>query len=147
MFPAKSQQHAICNPTPSTTMLPEGVRNGTIPSAVSNTGATLHALLHLAPSISTSIQSKVVYHLPDGTTAAAFTVNKLLHNIWEPAQSANIVPTLANNSLVSTSKFVDAGYTVIYKDKEVNYYKKATTKIIVLEDAVLQGWQCPHNKL
>jgi hypothetical protein len=27
------------------------------------------------------------------------------------------------------------------------YYKKATTKIIVSEAAVLQGWQCPRNKL
>jgi hypothetical protein len=57
----------------------------------------------------------------------------------EPARSANIVPTLASNSLMSTSKFVDARYTVVYNDKEVNYYKKATMKIIVSEDAVLQG--------
>ena len=49
----------------------------------------------------------------------------------------NIVPTLANNSLISTSKFVDARYTVVYDNKEVNYYEKATIKIIVLEDAVL----------
>ncbi len=59
----------------------------------------------------------------------------------------NIVPTLTNNSLMSTSKFVDTGHTVVYDNKEVNYYKKATKKIIVLEDTVLQGWQCPHDKL
>jgi hypothetical protein len=108
-----------------------------ISSAVSDTGATLHALLPLASSISTGIWSKVIFHLPNGTTAASSTINKLLHNVREPARSANIVPTLANNSLMSTSKFVDAGYTIIYNDKEVNYYKKATTKITVLEDAVL----------
>jgi hypothetical protein len=73
--------------------------------------------------------------------AAASAVNKLLHNEREPAQSANIVPTLANNSLMSTNKFVDAGYTVVYDDKEVNYYKKATMKIMV------SGWQCPRDKL
>ncbi len=77
----------------------------------------------------------------------ASTVNKLLHNIREPVQSANIVPTLANNSLISTRKFVDAGYTVVYDNKKVNYYKKATTKIIVSENAVLRGWQCPRDKL
>ncbi len=48
---------------------------------------------------------------------------------------------------MSTSKFVDAGYTVLYNDKEVNYYEKATTKIIASEDAVLLGWRCPSNKL
>jgi hypothetical protein len=79
--------------------------------------------------------------------AAVSTVKKFLHNPLEPAQSAKIVPALANNSLISTSKSVDAGYTIIYDDKEVNYYKKATTKIIVSENAVLQGWQCPRNKL
>jgi hypothetical protein len=144
---ANLQQHAIHNPTPLTTTLREGVLNGTIPSAISNTGATSHALLPLAPSIPTGISSKEVFHLPNRTTAAASTVNKFLYNVREPTQSANIVPTLANNSLISTSKFVDAGYTVVYDDKEVNYYKKATTKIILLEDAVLRGWQCPRNKL
>jgi hypothetical protein len=48
---------------------------------------------------------------------------------------------------MSTSKFVDAGYTVVYDDKEVNYYEKATTKIIVSEEAVLRGWRCPRDKL
>ena len=48
---------------------------------------------------------------------------------------------------MSTSKFVDAGYTVVYDNKEENYYEKATTKIILSEDAVLRGWQCPRDKL
>jgi hypothetical protein len=130
-----------------TTTLREGGLNETIPSAVSNTGATSHALLLSAPLIPTSIPSKVVFHLPNGTTAAAFTFNKLLHNVREPVQSTNIVPTLANNSLSSTSKFDDAGYTIVYNNNKVNYYKKATTKIIVLEDAVLWGWRCPCNNL
>jgi hypothetical protein len=146
-FLANLQQHAIRNPTPLATTLREGILNGTIPSAVSNTGVTLHALLPSAPSIPTGIPSKVVFHLPKGTMAAASTVNKLLHNILEPAQRANIVPTLANNSLISTSKFVDAKYTIIYNIKEVNYYEKVTTKIIMMEDAVLRVWQCPCNKL
>ncbi len=118
-----------------------------IPLAIRNTGATLHALLPLALSIPTSIWSKVAVHLTDETTAGASTVIKLLHIVREPAQSANIVSTLANNSLISTSKFVNARYTVVYDDKEVNYYKKATIEIIGSEDTVLQSWQCPCNKL
>ncbi len=130
-FLAKLQQHTSRDPTPSTSTLCEGVLNGMIPSAVIDTGVALHALLLLAPSIPTSIWSKVVFHLPNRTTAAASTVNKLLQNVLEPARSANIVLILANNSLMSTSKFVDAGYTIVYDDKEVNYFEKATTKIIV----------------
>jgi hypothetical protein len=78
---ANLQQHAIHDSTPTTTTLREGVLNGTIPSAISDTGATLHALLLSAPSIPNSIPSKVVLHLPNGTTAAASTVNKLLHYV------------------------------------------------------------------
>jgi hypothetical protein len=116
-------------------------------SAVSDTGTTLLALHPSAPSILTGIWSKVTFHLTNRTMAVASTVNKLLHNVREPAQSANIVTNLANNFLLSTSKFVDAGYTAVYDNKEVNYYEKATIKIIMLEDAVLKGWQCPHDKL
>jgi hypothetical protein len=124
-----------------------GVLNGTILSAVSDTGATSHALLPTAPSIPTGERSTVVFHLPNGATAPATTINKLHHNVREPAWSANIVPDLATNSLMSTSKFVDAGYTIVHDDKEVNLYKKASTKIVVSEDAVIRGWRCPHNKL
>jgi hypothetical protein len=68
---------------------------------------------------------------PQQDHGSGLFVNKLLHNVPEPAQSTNIIPTLANNSLMSTSKFADARYTVVYSDNEVNNYKKATTKIIV----------------
>ncbi len=71
-FLAKLQQHASHNPTPSTTTLHAGVLNGMIPSAVSNTGTTLHALLPSAPPIPTGIWSKVVFHLPNRTTAVAY---------------------------------------------------------------------------
>ncbi len=81
-FLAKLQQHASRNPTPLTTSLHEGVLNGMIPSSASDTRTALHALLPLAPSIPTGIRSKVIFHLPNRTTAAAFTVNKLLHSVW-----------------------------------------------------------------
>jgi hypothetical protein len=84
-FLTKLQQHASHNPTCLTTTLHAGVLNGTIPSAVSGSGTTLHALLPLAPSIPTGIWSKVIFHLPNGTMAAVSTVNKLLHNVREPA--------------------------------------------------------------
>ena len=79
--------------------------------------------------------------------APATTINKLHHQVREPASLANVVPALTANSLISTSKFVDTGYTVVYERDEVNYYEATSTKFIVLEAAVLCGWQCPHDKL
>jgi hypothetical protein len=49
--------------------------------------------------------------------------------------------------LLSTSKFAEAGYMAIYDKDKVNFYDARTTKITVLADAVLRGWQCPCMKL
>jgi hypothetical protein len=64
-----------------------------------------------------------------------------------PARDVNIVPSLVGNLLLSTSKFTQAGHTAIYDKDEVNFYKARTTKITVLADAVLKGWQCPPMNL
>ncbi len=74
-------------------------------------------------------------------------IHKLHHNLWEPARSIKIVPSLVGNSLLSTAKMVKASYTAIYDDKEVNFYNTVTTKITVSADAILKGWQCPRAKL
>jgi hypothetical protein len=105
--------------------------NGTIPSAVSDTGATSSAFLKKDPSRTTGELSTTVIHLPDGAIAPATTRNKLLHNMHEPACSVNIIPALVENSLLSTIKFAEAGYTVIYDKDEVNFYDARTMKIMV----------------
>jgi hypothetical protein len=125
----------------------EAVLSGTIPLAISDMGATSHALLSSAPSIPTGERSQAVFHLPNGATAAATMINKLHLNVRKPARSVDIVPALVENSLLSTNKFVEAGYTVIYDAEEVNFYDAHTTKIVVSEAAILKGWRCPCAKL
>ncbi len=95
----------------------------------------------------TGTVSTAMFHLPNGATAAATMIHNLHHNLREPAHSVNIVPSLVGNSLLSTVKLVEAGYTAIYDDKEVNFYNTTTTKITVLADTILKGWQCPRAKL
>ena len=97
------------------------VLNGSIPLAVSNRGATSHAFLPSAPSIPTYTISTAVYHLPNGAMAAATKIHKLHHKLREPARTINIVPSLVGNSLLSTVKMVQAGYTAIYNDSDVNF--------------------------
>jgi hypothetical protein len=74
-------------------------------------------------------------------------IHKLHHNLREPACSVNIVQSLIGNSLLSTVKMVEAGYIATYDDKEVNFYNTVTTKITVLADTILKGWQYPQAKL
>jgi hypothetical protein len=123
----------------------QGVLNGSIPLAVSDTAATSNAFLPSDPTLKT--MSTAVFHLPNLATAAATMIHKLHHNLRKPACSINIVPSLVGNSLLSTIKMVEAGYTAIYYDKEVNFYNTATTNITVLADAILKGWRCPRAKL
>jgi hypothetical protein len=124
-----------------------GVLNSTITSAVSNTGATSSAFLTSDPSLPTGPVSSTVFHLPNSTVAPATTINNLLHDVRAPAWDVNIVPSLVGNSLLSTSKFAEAGYTAIYNKDAANFYYTRTTKITVLADAVLKRWQCPRMNL
>jgi hypothetical protein len=92
-----------------------------------------------------------VFHLPDGATAAATKIHKLHHKLHhklcEPARTVNIVPSLVGNSLLSTIKMVQAGYTAIYINSEVNFYESTTAKISISEAAVLTGYVCPWTQL
>ncbi len=66
-------------------------------------------------------------------------MNKLHHKLCKPARRVHIVPQV-QNSLLSTSKVVDADYITIYDKEEVNFYDAKTMKITKLEEAVLKGW-------
>jgi hypothetical protein len=84
-----------------------------------------------------------VFHFPDGAMVAATMIHKLLQKLPEPARSVNIVPSLVGNSLFSTAKMVEAGYTAIYDNKEVNFSDSMTTnKIKMSAAAILKGWGC-----
>ncbi len=74
-----------------------------------------------------------------GNQAKATTVNKLHHKIRKPACSIHIVPKV-QNSLLSTSKLVEADYVAIYDKQEVDFYNAMTTKIVVSEETVLKWW-------
>ncbi len=117
----------------------QGVLNGTIPLAVSDTAATFNVFLPSAPMLPTDTVSTAMFHLTNGATAAATMIHKLHQNLTEPARSIKIVPSLVGNSLISTVKIVIASYTAIYDDMEVNLYNTVTTKITVLADAILKG--------
>ena len=124
-----------------------GVLNGTVPSAVSNTGTTSSAFLASYPSLPTKCMSMAVFNLPNGTVAPATTIDQIHHNLRTPARKVNIVPSLVGHSLLSTKKIAAAGHTAIYNKEEVNFYNTCTSTIRVSTDAILKGRQCPHMNL
>jgi hypothetical protein len=96
----------------------------------------------LDPSVPTGIRSIATFGRLFGKQATATTMNKFHRKLHKPARSVQIVPQV-QNSLLSTSKVVDADFTRIYDKEEVNFYNAKTTKITVSKEAVLKGWQCP----
>ncbi len=73
-------------------------------------------------------------------------MNKHHHKLCKPARSIHIVPQ-AQNSLLSTSKVVDADYIAIYDKEEKIFYDAKSTRITVLEESVSKGWGCPASGL
>ena len=95
------------------------------------------------PFIQTDEPSKKIFLLADRHPTAGSNVANLHHNVRKPACIVDMVPELADNSLLSWGKFADAGYVSICNRSEVNVYNKRTVKITVSEEAVLKGFRCP----
>ena len=127
--------------------LKRGVLNGTIASAAWDTACTSNAGKVGDPYIQTSVPSTKVFAVADGHRTPASNVAKLHHNIREPARTVDMVPALADQSLLSGGKFAEAGYISICDGEEVNIYDGRTARIEVSEAAVLRGWRCPRSKL
>ena len=121
-----------------------GIANGTIPSAISDTGATSTAGTLHDPFHTTTEPSTKVFLLPTGGTAYATHLSQLLLDVHAPANQVDIVPNLTQ-TLLSGSKFADAGYTAVYDKDEVNFYD--SDKIHIDATSILQGYRCPRTGL
>ena len=114
--------------------------------AISNTEATTSTFKPSDPSIPTGIKSKKTFGGAFGDQAEATMINKLHHNIQEPAKSVHIVPEV-QHSLLSTGKLTNADHIRVYTKLKVNFYNPQTTRIKVSKASLLKGWQCPVTKL
>ena len=88
-----------------------------------------------------------MFTVATGNTTPGARVAKLHHPVREPVRKVDIVPGLADQSLLSGEKFSKAGYVSICDDAEVNIYDGHTVKITVSEESVLKGWRCPRTRM
>ena len=119
----------------------KGVLNGTIPSAVYDSGATAHAGMPDSPFIPTGKKSDKIFQVPTGDIIEATEIMELDLNVREPAKRVDIVPGVTTNNLLSTGKFADAGYITVFDEDEVNIYDAQDTIVTVTRGAVLRGWR------
>ena len=102
--------------------------DGTIPSAISDTGASSTAGKPTDPFVATNEISTKLFGLPTGGTTTAITVAKFHINLRAPSNRVDIVPTL-DITLLSGRKFSDTGYISVYNVNEVNFYEKNAVTI------------------
>ena len=91
------------------------------------------------PFIQNNCNSTNIFALADGHPTPETTISMLDHNFREPARTNNMVPALANQSLISGGKFSEAGYVSVCNGEEVNIYDDPTTKIKVSVKSILTG--------
>ena len=153
---ASTQQHPDSACAATTTAPPvhltegqlkKGVLDVSIPSAAYEIACTSHSGLEGNPFIPTDQPYKNIFTVATGHKTPGSRVANLHHPVREPPRTVDIVPGLADQSLLSGGKFAKAGYVSICDDAEVNIYDGRTVRITVSEEAVLKGWRCPRTRM
>ena len=124
--------------------LKQGVLDGSIPSAVADSGATSSVGTKSDRKknafVATGRQSDKAFRMPNGDVEEASNMDELHQNVNHPTKDVHIVPGIERNSLLSIPKFADANYIVLFDKDEVNIYNANKRTIIVSQGAILQGW-------
>ena len=110
-------------------------------SACYDSGATANAMKPGDEYIPTDIPSDKVFEIPEGDHLFGSTKAFLHHPVREPAKSADVVPSLVRNSLLSARKFADAKYFTVLTPKEVLIYDNlGDIQLTISQEAILKGW-------
>jgi hypothetical protein len=129
----------------------EGVFDGSIPSAVTDSGATSNIGTTkdraMKAFVATGRKSDKAFRMPNGKVEEANNMDKLQHDVRHPAKDVHIMPGIKHNSLLSIPKFVDTNYIAFFDKDKVNIYDTNKTSIVVSCGAILQGWQCKQTNL
>ena len=97
--------------------------------------------------IQTKLMSTNIFALADGHPTPETTIFIMDNKVRDPARTANIVPVLANRSLLSGGKYAEVGYVSVCDGEEVNIYDEHTAKITESQKAFLKGWWRPRARL
>ena len=134
------------------------VLNGQVPTAIADAGATSNCgtpslvstcgtyEIQPDPFISTGQKSDQIFRAAGGQLYPADEIKMLPFNTRQPDHEVHMLPGFKNN-LLSTSKFVDAGYAWLIDQDEVSIYEKRNTKITTSRAAVLKGWRLPEENI
>ena len=120
---------------------------GTVPSGIVDSGATSSCGKVSDPFIHTGELSHKQFQFPMGQVVPATEIEKLLHDVREPAKTVELVPAMKQDTLISIGKFADAGYFTIFDGEEVNIYDGLKARLKISKVMVIKGWRDPETGL
>jgi hypothetical protein len=119
--------------------LKQGVLDGSIPSAIADSGATLSVGTKRDKKrnafVATGRHSDKAFRMPNGEVEEASNMDELQHDVRHPTKDVYIVPGIEWDSLLSIPKFADAKYVAIFDKDKVNIYDANKTTIVVSRGA------------
>ena len=129
--------------------LKQQVIKGQVPTAIADAGCTSNCNMEFVsecgeygldyqPYVNTGIKLDKIFSYAGGGMAAATDINRMPFDIREPAALSHTVPGIQHN-LLSTAKYIDAGYAWLFDNDEVQIFDKANTKITTSRAAVMKG--------
>ncbi len=125
--------------------LKQEVLDGSIPSAVADSGATSRVGTKRDKKrntfVATGRQSDKAFRMPNGKVEEASDMEELQHDVRHPARDVHIVPGIERDSLLSIPKFADTNYIAIFDKDTVNIYDANKTTIVVSRGAIFRGWR------
>ena len=81
--------------------------------------------------------------MPTVEETKSSTKAKLYHKLREPVRTVDMVPNLAQNSLLSIIKFVDAKYVTVFTPEEVLMFDDlGDLQHTISQEAIFKGWRC-----
>ena len=94
--------------------------------ALSDSGASSHFLIKGSPAVNIKVaEFLIAIKLPDGSIIwSTHTCNLDIQWLPHKMTEAHIMPKLAHLSLISTKKFCEAGYKVVFDKTECRVYYK-----------------------
>jgi hypothetical protein len=119
------------------------------PSIVVDSGATSTCIREADKEFVEVLEtnSSKIFLNANGTTSKAGKQAVLNNDLRRAARDADIVPGLAMNSLLSTSKLADSNYITVFDKDEVKIFDAELANFKITGTAVLKGWRCPTTKL
>ena len=117
------------------------VQDGSIPSTVVDSGTASNAMKPGDPCTQTGRRSSKQYKMATGHIISGGEEALMDHEVREPTRTCDIVPGITEDLLISTRKFADAGYVILFDGEEVNIYDASNNGITITKRTIIRGWR------